>query len=86
MPIGALQSQVRFEAQSCQDTLQGAECSTLFSLTKQPAKTEVAVGNDWSGYSKLLLLLQENIGDGYCDIFVDATSVWLEPFLRGFPL
>ena len=57
--------------------------------TKQPAKYEVAVGNDGSSYSKLLLLLlllQENIGNGYCGTLVDASSVWLEPFLRGFAL
>ena len=80
-------SQVRFEVQSCQDTLQEAECSTLCLLHETPAKNEVAVGNGWSGYSKLLLLLlQGNIRDGYCGIFVDAASVWLGPFLRGFAL
>ena len=55
---------------------------------KQPAKYEVAVGNDWPGYSKLLLLLllQENIGNWYCGILISAPSVWLEPLLTGFSL
>ena len=62
--------QVRFEVQRCQGILHGAESSTLSSLHEATcSKNEAAVGNDWSGYSKLPLLFQENIGDGYCGIF-----------------
>ena len=84
--MGALLRKARLKSKATRIYCRKQNIQHSACCTKQLAEDEVAGRNHGSGYSKLLLILQKDIGHGYCGTLVDAPPVWLEPLLRSFAL